>query len=58
MAKLNHTAAAVLGHLHRKPMTGWQIAQIVELSLCDFFNVTRSQIYRELHSLAEAGLVE
>jgi DNA-binding PadR family transcriptional regulator len=58
VAKLNHTAAAVLGYLQRDPMTGWQIAQIVEVSLCDFFNVTRSQIYRELHSLAEAGLVE
>lgn len=58
MPKLNHTAAAVLGHLQREPMTGWQIAQIVEVSLCDFFNVTRSQIYRELHSLAENGLVE
>ena len=58
LAKLNHTAAAVLGHLQREPMTGWQIARIVEVSLCDFFNVTRSQIYRELRSLAEAGLVE
>lgn len=58
MAKLNHTAAAVLGYLHREPMTGWQITQIVELALCDFFNVTRSQVYRELRALADAGLVE
>lgn len=58
MGKLNHTAAAVLGHLQREPMTGWQIARTVEVSLCDFFNVTRSQIYKELRSLAEAGLVE
>lgn len=58
MAKLNHTAAAVLGTVHRQPMTGWQIAQMVETSLCDFFNVTRSQIYRELRALADAGLVE
>ena len=58
MARLNHTAAAALGYLQREPMTGWQIAQLLEVALCDFFNVTRSQIYRELRSLAEAGYVE
>ena len=56
--KLNHTAGAVLGQLVREPMTGWQVAEVVELSLCDFFHVTRSQIYRELRTLADAGLVE
>lgn len=56
--KLNHTAGAVLGQLRRQPMTGWQIAELLETSLCDFFHVTRSQIYRELRSLADAGFVE
>jgi DNA-binding PadR family transcriptional regulator len=56
--KLNHTAGAVLGQLMREPMTGWQITELVEMSLCDFFHVTRSQIYRELRVLADAGLVE
>ncbi len=56
--KLNHTAGAVLGQLLRAPMTGWQVAELVEMSLCDFFHVTRSQIYRELRALAAAGLVE
>ena len=56
--KLNHTAGAVLGQLTRGPLTGWHIAELVEVSLCDFFNITRSQIYRELRALADAGLVE
>lgn len=58
MPEINATAAAALGFLHRAPMTGWQLAQIVEASLCDFFNVTRSQVYKELRTLAATGLVE
>lgn len=58
LAQLNHTAAAVLGHLQREPMTGWRIARLLEVALCDFFHVTRSQIYRELRLLADAGLAE
>jgi DNA-binding PadR family transcriptional regulator len=55
---INATAAAALGFLHNGPMTGWQLAQAVEVSLCDFFNVTRSQVYKELRALAAAELVE
>lgn len=58
MPEINATAAAALGFLHQAPMTGWQLAQTVESSLCDFFNVTRSQVYKELRTLAATGLVE
>lgn len=55
---VNSTAAALLGFLHRGPMTGWQVAQVVELELCDFWNLNRSQVYRELAGLAERGLID
>lgn len=57
MADVNATAAALLGFLYRGPMTGWQVAQVAALELCDFWNLNRSQIYRELAKLAERGLV-
>jgi DNA-binding PadR family transcriptional regulator len=58
MAELNATAASLLGFLHQGPMTGWDLAQGVEGSIGNFWNVTRSQVYRELRSLEEQGLVE
>jgi DNA-binding PadR family transcriptional regulator len=54
----NPTAASLLGFLHESPMTGWSLEQAVDRSLGGFWNVTRSQIYRELRSLDAAGLVE
>ncbi len=67
---LNATAACVLGllHLGRPPwmagagesdaMTGWQIYEAAQDSICRFWNVTRSQIYLELGRLAQTGLIE
>ncbi|MDQ1399177.1 MAG: hypothetical protein QOK20_1109, partial [Acidimicrobiaceae bacterium] len=56
--KLNATAASVLGLLHRGPMTGWDVARLAEVGLGDFWNVTQSQVYRELRSLDAMRLVE
>ena len=56
--KLNPTAATLLGFLHRGPMTGWGLAQMAETVIGDFWNVTRSQVYRELQTLEELDLVE
>jgi DNA-binding PadR family transcriptional regulator len=56
--ELNATAASLLGFLQDRPRTGWEIAQAVESSIGNFWNVTRSQVYRELRSLEEQGLVE
>jgi DNA-binding PadR family transcriptional regulator len=55
---VNSTAAALLGFLHRRPMTGWQVVEVAELELCDFWNLTRSQVYRELAKLTEGGLIQ
>lgn len=54
---LNATAASLLGFLHQGPMTGWDLAASVEGSIGNFWNLTRSQVYRELRTLEAAGLV-
>jgi DNA-binding PadR family transcriptional regulator len=55
---LNPTAASLLGFLQMGPLTGWDLDAWVRLSIGNFWNVTRSQIYRELRTLAAQGLVE
>ena len=52
---LNPTAASLLGFLDVAPMTGWDIDRWVQISIGNFWNVTRSQIYRELRTLTHAG---
>src|SRR5579862_5832905 len=56
--KLNATAASLLGLLHRGPMSGWDLARLAETMIGDFWNVSQSQVYRELLTLENAGLVE
>ena len=57
-ADLNPTAASLLGFLHQGPMTGWDLAQAVADTIGDFWNVTRSQVYRELRTLEQQGLIK
>src|SRR5438105_12350606 len=52
---LNPTAASLLGFLQLGPMTGWDLDGWVRTSIGNFWNVTRSQIYRELRTLTERG---
>jgi DNA-binding PadR family transcriptional regulator len=54
---VNATAAALLGLLHAGPMTGGQLVAAAGERYGAFFSVTRSQVYRELPVLAEAGLL-
>lgn len=54
---LNPTAASLLGFLYWQPMSGGQIVAAVEASVGHFWNVTRSQIYRELRALEADALV-
>ncbi|MEK6438180.1 MULTISPECIES: PadR family transcriptional regulator [unclassified Pseudonocardia] len=54
---VNSTAAALLGLLHGGPMTGGQLVAAAGERFGSFFTVTRSQVYRELPVLAEAGLL-
>jgi DNA-binding PadR family transcriptional regulator len=56
--ELNATAASLLGFLDAGPMSGWELAEAVQATIGNFWNVTRSQIYRELGQLAVRGLVE
>ncbi len=55
---LNPTAASLLGYLDVAPMTGWDLDRFVQASIGNFWNVTRSQIYRELRTLTEGGYVK
>src|SRR3954453_21321284 len=55
---LNPTAASLLGYLDVGPMTGWDLDVFVQGSIGNFWNVTRSQIYRELQTLTELGYVK
>ncbi|GAA3767447.1 PadR family transcriptional regulator [Salinactinospora qingdaonensis] len=56
--ELNPTAASLLGFLHDKPLTGWDLTQVAEDTIGTFWSLTRSQVYRELSRMAEAGLIE
>ena len=58
MEKLNATAASLLGFLLEAPLTGWDLVQKVDESVGYFWNVTRSQVYRELRALAEEGFTK
>jgi DNA-binding PadR family transcriptional regulator len=55
--RLNATAASLLGFLHWGPMSGWDLAATAEHVIGDFWSLTRSQVYRELAWMAEAGLI-
>jgi DNA-binding PadR family transcriptional regulator len=55
---VNATAAALLGLLHDGPMTGGQLMTAAQKRLGAYWSMTRSQVYRELPALAEAGYVK
>lgn len=48
----------MLGFLHVGPMSGWDLEHAVQVRIGRFWNVTRSQIYRELRTLETLGYVE
>jgi DNA-binding PadR family transcriptional regulator len=56
--KLNATAASLLGFLHERPMSGWDLYATARERIGNFWSITQSQVYRELSSMAEAGLIE
>ncbi|MGH9127405.1 MAG: PadR family transcriptional regulator [Acidimicrobiales bacterium] len=56
--KINPTAASLLGFLEEGEQTGYDLAKTAEALIGPFWSLTRSQIYRELAALAQAGLVE
>ncbi|HET6501645.1 MAG TPA: PadR family transcriptional regulator [Amycolatopsis sp.] len=54
---LNATAASLLGFLHERPMTGWDLVAVAQQRIGSFWTLTQSQVYRELAAMAGAGLV-
>ena len=55
---LNPTSASLLGLLvDTGETTGADLLRVAELRIGDFWNLTRSQVYRELSALAERGYV-
>jgi len=57
-SKLNATAGSLLGLLSHRPMTGWELYASFEDTIGNFWSITRSQVYRELRTLAERDLIE
>jgi len=55
---LNATAASLLGFLHDGPLTGWDLVALAEQRIGGFWSLTSSQVYRELATMATAGLIE
>ncbi|MGN2637540.1 PadR family transcriptional regulator [Nocardia takedensis] len=55
---LNSTAASLLGFLHEGPMSGWDLVNLAQERIGDFWTITQSQVYRELAAMDAAGLVE
>jgi DNA-binding PadR family transcriptional regulator len=54
---LNATAASLLGFLHERPMTGWDLVATAQALIGDFWSLTRSQVYRELAAMERDGLI-
>lgn len=55
---INATAASLLGLLHQGAMTGWDLMRAANTRLGNFWSLTQSQVYRELATMAAAGLIE
>lgn len=56
-AELNATAASLLGFLDMGAQSGYQLAAAIESSIGNFWNISRSQVYRELALLEASGYV-
>ncbi len=54
---LNATSAALLGLLHEGPRTGWDLVQLAQERIGNFWTLTQSQVYRELAAMVASDLV-
>lgn len=57
-APLNATSAALLGLLHERSMTGWDLIGAAQERIGEFWSLTPSQVYRELAAMTARGLLE
>lgn len=54
----NATVGSLLGFLHDGPQSGWDLVDTAQQAIGDFWSLTRSQVYRELTTMAADGLIE
>jgi DNA-binding PadR family transcriptional regulator len=57
VSDLNPTSASLLGFLHEGDFSGYELVKVARQLIGDFWSLTQSQVYRELASLADRGLV-
>ncbi|WP_067686512.1 PadR family transcriptional regulator [Nocardia jejuensis] len=55
---LNSTAASLLGFLHQGDMSGWDLVALAQDRIGDFWTITQSQVYRELGTMHQNGMVD
>jgi DNA-binding PadR family transcriptional regulator len=55
---INATVGSLLGFLHEGPQSGWDLVATAQQTIGDFWSLTRSQVYRELATMAAQGLIE
>jgi DNA-binding PadR family transcriptional regulator len=57
MTGVNATVGSLLGFLHEGPQSGWDLMETARARIGGFWSLTRSQVYRELSTMADAGLI-
>ena len=57
MRPINATVGSLLGFLHEGPQSGWDLVDTAQRAIGDFWSLTRSQVYRELATMARDGLI-
>ena len=54
---INATVGSLLGFLHEGPQSGWDLMVTAQERIGGFWSLTRSQVYRELATMAATGLI-
>jgi PadR family transcriptional regulator, regulatory protein AphA len=57
LSPLSTTSYVILGMLSLRPMSGYDIKHVADMSVRYFWTISYGQIYPELKNLADAGLV-
>jgi DNA-binding PadR family transcriptional regulator len=57
LSPLSSTSYVILGMLSLRPMSGYDIKQVADMSVRHFWAISYGQIYPELKNLVDAGLV-
>lgn len=57
MKKKNQSFYSILGFLHIRPLTGYEIRKLVEESVQHFWHESEGHLYPSLKKMAELGLI-